>query len=479
MSNTLKRNLLPRHLIMIALGGSIGTGLFLASGSSIAIAGPAGALLAYVLIAIMVYFLMSSLGEMAAFRPTTGSFCEYSTKYVSPEFGFAMGWNYWFSWAITIAAEITAASLVMQFWYPGVNIIIWSVIFFVAIFALNMFAVHVYGETEYWLSFVKVSAVVIFIVVGTLAIFGLIGTKEAVGFQNWQISGGPFHHGFTGFMAVFLVAGFSFQGTELIGVAAGEAREPQKAIPLAVKKTFWRLFIFYVLAIGVISFLIPFNSPTLISSNSDSTTSPFTQILSNAGFASAATIMNIVVLVAILSAANASMYSATRIMWNLAKSNHAPKTLEYVNKRGLPIAALIITAAIGSLFFLTSLLGNGTVFIWLVNISSLSGFIAWFGIALSHYRFRNAFYAQNRDLNELPYRSKWFPIAPIIAMILILLIIFGQEYESLTSGSMGIEKFLATYLGVFTFIGLIIGYRLIKKTKTIPLEDCDLTKIEH
>lgn len=479
MPDTLKRSLLPRHLIMIALGGSIGTGLFLASGSSIATAGPGGAMLAYVLIAIMVYFLMSSLGEMASFRPTTGSFCEYSTIYVSPEFGFAMGWNYWFNWAITIAAEITAASLVMQFWFPEVNTLIWSIGFFVLIIALNLFAVHIYGETEYWLSFVKVSAVIIFIVIGVLTIFGLLGGAQAVGFQNWHLSGGPFHDGFTGFMAVFLIAGFSFQGTELVGIAAGEAKEPQRAVPLAIKQTFWRLFIFYVLAIGIISFLIPFDSPTLINSSSNTATSPFTQILKNTGFNYAAAVMNVIVLVAILSAANASMYSATRIMWNLAKSKHAPKSLQYVNKRGLPITALFITALIGSLFFLTSLLGNGTVLIWLVNISSLSGFIAWFGIALSHYRFRKAFYAQNKNLSELPYRAKWFPVAPIIAMILILLIIFGQEFESIMFGKMEIEQFVATYIGMFAFIALIIGYKLKMKTKVVPLKDCDLTKFEH
>ncbi len=477
MINNLRRNLLSRHLIMIALGGSIGTGLFLASGSSIAQAGAAGALLAYILIAIIVYFLMCSLGEMACHRPTTGSFCEYSTEYVSPEFGFAMSWNYWFSWAITIAAEITAASLIMQFWFPETDTIIWCTIFFAVIFVLNLFAVHIYGETEYWLSFIKVAAVIIFIIVGGLSILGLIGNHhQAVGFQNWHISDGPFHNGLSGFISVFLIAGFSFQGTELVGIAAGEAKEPQKAIPLAIKRTFWRLFLFYILAIGTISFLIPFNSPTLMSSGSDVTVSPFTIVFENAGLKYAATVMNVIVLVAILSAANASMYSATRIMWHLSKSGQAPKIFQYVNKRGLPLSSLLITAVIGSLFFLTSFLGNGTVFIWLVNISSLSGFIAWFGIALSHYRFRRALIAQQKDLTTLTYKAKWFPFAPLISMLLIGIIIIGQEYQGFFDGNISLVKFLATYIGVFLFIGLIVGFRLVKKTKIVSLKDCDVSE---
>ena len=475
MTDTLKRNLLPRHLIMIALGGSIGTGLFLASGSSIAQAGPAGALLAYSLIAIMVYFLMCSLGEMACNRPTTGSFCEYSSKYVSPEFGFAMSWNYWFNWAITIAAEITAAALIMQFWFPETHTIVFCIVFFLLIFGLNLFAVHIYGETEYWLSFIKVSAVIIFIVVGGLSIFGLLADHGPVGFKNWHILDGPFHHGLAGFISVFLIAGFSFQGTELIGIAAGEAKEPQKAIPLAIKRTFWRLFLFYILAIGIISFLIPFNSPSLMSTGSDATVSPFTVVFENAGLNSAATVMNVIILVAILSAANASMYSATRVMWHLSSSGQAPKVFKHVNKRGLPIYSLFITALIGSLFFLTSFLGNGTVFIWLVNVSSLSGFIAWFGIALSHYRFRKAIYIQKINLSTLSYKAKWFPYAPLISMLLIVFIIIGQEYQGIFDGNISLTKFLATYIGLFLFIGLIIGFRTIKKTKMIRLQNIDVS----
>lgn len=475
MKNVLKRNLQPRHLIMIALGGSIGTGLFLASGSAISEAGPGGAVLAYVLISIIVYFLMCSLGEMAAYNPSTGTFCEYSSKYVSPHFGFAMGWNYWFNWAITVAAEIIAASLIMQYWFPNINTLVWSTLFFLMMLTLNLMSVRVYGEVEYWLSFIKVSAVVIFIVVGILTIIGVTGIGGTIGFDNWHIENAPFNNGYIGFISVFLIAGFSFQGTELIGVAAGETKNPQKSIPIAIKRTFWRLVIFYILAIAVISFLIPYNSDYLINTNSSAGSSPFTIIFYKAGLTYAASIMNAIILIAILSACNASMYSATRILWHLSNSNQAPNFLRYINKKGIPINAILITSTIGSLFLLTFFFSNGIVFIWLIKISSLAGFIAWFGIALSHYRFRRAYQIQKFDLKKLPYMAKWFPVAPIISMLTIIFIIVGQEFYCIIYGKMTWHSFLSQYIGVILFIVLLISYKYIKKTRVVSLKYCDIS----
>ena len=476
MSNRLKRKLKTRHLVMIALGGSIGTGLFLASGSAIYQAGPGGAMLAYAVISFMVYFLMCSLGEMAAYTPSTGTFCEYSTKYVSRDFGFAMGWNYWFNWAITVSAELIAAALIMQYWFPDVPTVYWSFLFFIVIFALNLFAVKVYGETEYALSFIKVAFVIIFILVGILTIVGITGVGGPVGFKNWHIADAPFHHGVFGFITVFLIAGFSFQGTELVGVAAGEADHPEKSIPLAIKKTFWRLVLFYIVAIGVISFLIPYTSDILINKNSEVAISPFTIVFKQAGLTYAATVMNTVILIAILSACNASMYSATRIMWHLADSKQAPKLFAKVNRRGIPINALLLTALLGCFFFLSSFLANGAVFVWLVNISSLAGFIAWFGIALSHYRFRRAYQIQGFDVNALPYRAKWFPLAPIVSMVLIAVIIFGQELGDVLAGDVSWQKFLATYAGFILFLSLLVAYKLFKKSRLIPLSDCQINR---
>lgn len=468
----LKRSLKCRHLMMIALGGSIGTGLFLASGAAINEAGPGGAMLGYALISIMVFFLMTSLGEMSSYSPTTGTFCEYAGQYVDPSFGFAMGWNYWFNWAITIAVEVLSAALIMRFWFPESNTLLWSSGFFILIFTLNILTVKVFGESEYWLSMIKVSFVVIFIVVGILTIFGMVGHSGPVGLHNWTIGDAPFHGGFFAFMGVFLIAGFSFQGTELIGVAAGEAKDPQKAIPKAIKSTFWRIIIFYLLAIGIISFIIPYTDNTLANPHSDVTLSPFTIVFKQAGFTFSATIMNAVILLAVLSSCNASMYSATRTLWYMGKIKQAPKLFSKVTQNGIPYVSLIATCLIGSAFLLTYKFQNGVIFIWLVNISSLSGFVAWFGIALSHYRFRRAYVKQGYDIKDLPYRAKWFPFAPMIAMLFIFIIIAGQQFNNMITGQLSWPHFFATYIGLILFLIIGISYKIVKKTKFVNLYDC-------
>ena len=286
------RSLQTRHLSMIALGGSIGTGLFVASGSAISTAGPGGALLAYVGIGVMVYFLMTSLGEMATYLPVSGSFSTYATKFVDPALGFAMGWNYWFNWAITLAVDISTAAIVMQFWLPSVPGWVFSLIALVLIFTINALSVRSFGETEYWLSLIKVVTVLVFLVIGVLTIVGIMG-GHATGLSNFTYKKAPFVGGIPTILSVFVVAGFSFQGTELIGITAGESATPEKSIPAAIKQVFWRILLFYILAIFVIAAIIPYTSKDLLgSSASDIAISPFTLVFKRAGLAAAASVMN-------------------------------------------------------------------------------------------------------------------------------------------------------------------------------------------
>src|SRR5579875_1151560 len=223
----LKRTLRARHLSMIAIGGAIGTGLFMASGSSISTAGAGGALLAYVAVGVMVYFIMTSLGEMATLIPSSGSFETYATRFVDPALGFALGWNYWSNWATTLPAELSAGALVMKFWFPHSSAILWSGIFLALMFVLNIFSARGYGEGEYWFSIIKVGTIVLFLAAGLAMIFGILG-GHAVGFHNFNLGGAPFHGGFLSIFSVILVAGFSFQGTELVGLASGESDNPGK-----------------------------------------------------------------------------------------------------------------------------------------------------------------------------------------------------------------------------------------------------------
>ncbi|WP_152395145.1 amino acid permease [Paenibacillus guangzhouensis] len=470
----LQRSLKARHLTMIALGGSIGTGLFLASGGAIATAGPGGALLAYAAVGIMVYFLMTSLGELATYMPESGSFSTYAGRFVDPSLGFALGWNFWYNWAITIAAELAAATLIIKYWFPNSSSFIWSLLFLAIIFLLNALSVKGYGESEYWFALIKIAVVIVFLVVGVLMIFGIMGGKSP-GFSNFTMDGGPFHGGFLTILGVFMAAGFSFQGTELIGVAAGESENPRENVPRAIRQIFWRILIFYILAIFVIAMLIPYTNPNLVRGGlEDIAISPFTIIFENAGLAFAAAVMNAVILTSVLSAGNSGMYASTRVLWVLAKEGKAPKFLGKLNRNGVPINALIVTAAVGMLAFLASFFGDGVVYTWLLNASGMSGFIAWIGIAISHYRFRRAFTAQGRSLDELPYRAKWFPFGPIFAFIICMIVILGQNYQAFLGETIDWNGVLISYIGLPLFLIVWLGYKFVKKTKVIPLHECQL-----
>ncbi|CAM3175731.1 amino acid permease [Lactiplantibacillus plajomi] len=470
------RSLKTRHLSMIALGGSIGTGLFVASGSAISTAGPGGALLAYAGIGIMVYFLMTSLGEMATYLPVSGSFSTYATKFVDPALGFAMGWNYWFNWAITLAVDISTAAIVMQFWLPEVPGWVFSLIALVLIFMINALSVRSFGETEYWLSLIKVVTVLIFLVVGVLTIFGIMG-GHATGLENFAYKKAPFVGGIPTILSVFVVAGFSFQGTELIGITAGESATPEKSIPAAIKQVFWRIILFYILAIFVIAAIIPYTSKDLLgSSATDIAISPFTLVFKRAGLAAAASVMNAVILTSVLSAANSGMYASTRMLYSLSLQGYAPKTFGRVNRRGIPIMALLGTTVIGLLTFLSSMFGE-RIYIFLVSASGLTGFIAWLGIAISHLRFRRAFIKQGHSLSELRYHAKWFPFGPWFAFLLCMIVIIGQDIHSFAT--LDWQAIGVTYMSIPLFIVLYVYYKIRYKTKMIPLDKVDLSQSHH
>ncbi|MCD1705461.1 amino acid permease [Listeria monocytogenes] len=473
----IRRDLKTRHLSMIAIGGSIGTGLFLASGNTIHTAGPGGALVAYIAIGIMVYFLMTSLGEMATYMPVSGSFSTYASRFVDPAFGFALGWNYWFNWAITLAVDISTAAIIVQFWLPNTPAWLWSAIFLILIFGLNALSVKAYGESEYWFSIIKVATVIIFLIVGVLTIVGILG-GEVIGFSNFTAGDAPFKGGFFAILGTFLIAGFSFQGTEMVGIAAGESATPETSVPKAIKQVFWRILLFYIFAIFIIGMIIPYTNPNLLSAEAtDVAISPFTLVFEKAGLAFAASVMNAVILTSVLSAGNSGLYASTRMLWAMARDKKAPKFLGKVNRRGIPMAALIVTTIVGAMTFITTLTENGTViYTWLLSASGLTGFIAWVGIAISHYRFRKAFIKQGHDLSELKYKAKFFPFGPILALILCILVIVGQDYAAFLkpefTNPAWWQKIGISYIGLPIFLVFWLSFKFTNKTKVIPLEDC-------
>lgn len=457
-------------MAMISLGGSIGTGLFLASGGAIHSAGAGGALLAYALIGIMVYFLMTSLGEMATYMPESGTFSTYASRFVDPSLGFAMGWNYWYNWAITLAAELAAATLILKFWFPDSPSILWSAVFLILLVGLNLLSVRAYGESEFWFAMIKIATILVFIVLGLLMVLGIWrGESGDVG----RLTETPFPNGLLAVMGVFMAAGFSFQGTELVGVAAGESEDPRRNVPRAIRTIFWRILLFYMVAIFIIGLLIPYTAPELASD--EVRMSPFTIVFEKAGLSIAASVMNAVILTSVLSAGNSGLYASTRMLWVLAKEGQAPRWLAKLNRRGVPLAALLVTSAFGLLAFLASLFGDGVVYVWLLNASGMSGFIVWLGIAVSHYRFRRAWKGQGRSLDELPYRAKWYPFGPVLAMILCIAVIGGQFVGGIEDGKVDWAFIAASYFGLPLFLAIWLGHKWKHKTRFLKLEECDLT----
>lgn len=476
------RGLKARHLSMIAIGGCIGTGLFMASGEAIRSAGPGGALIAYAAIGLMVYFLMTSLGEMATYLPVSGSFSTYAARFVDPSFGFALGWNYWFNWVITVAVDVSIAAIVISYWEPMTIIPTWgwSMLFFAIILSLNMLSVKAYGESEYWFAFIKVVTVIIFLVVGLLTIFGILG-GEYIGFKNFTLDQAPLvGNGFSGkflsILGVFLIAGFSFQGTELIGITAGESEDPEKNIPKAIKQVFWRILIFYILAIFVIGMIIPYTSPQLLGADvSEVAKSPFTLVFEKAHWAFAAALMNAVILTSILSAGNSGMYASTRMLYAMGKEGMAFKLFSGTNKNGVPVFALLATALIVLVIFIIQANFENAVD-YVLAASGLTGFIAWLGIALSHYRFRRAYVLQGKDINDLVYKAKWFPFGPILALVLCILVIIGQDSQLIFEGVFDWKGIMITYMGIPFFLFFYFYHKFRFKTKKIPLKDVDLSK---
>ncbi|MFC7395567.1 amino acid permease [Scopulibacillus cellulosilyticus] len=472
----LERKLKTRHLSMIAIGGTIGTGLFLASGATIHDAGPGGAIAAYLIAGIMVYFLMTSLAEMAAFIPISGSFSTYSSRFVDPALGFAVGWNYWYNNAIILALELSASSLIMKYWLPHVPGIIWSSSFLVVIFLLNILSVKGYGESEFWFSIIKVATIIIFIVVGLLMIFGIMSGHSG-GFSNLTKGQAPFKGGLLSIFSVFMVVGFAFQGTEMVGVAAGESKNPSKDMPRAIKQIFWRILLFYVLAIFVIGCLISYKDPNLLSSDvTNIAVSPFTLVFKHAGLAFAAAAMNAVILTAVLSAGNSALYVGSRLLWTLAEERKAPAFLKKVSKGGVPYNAILATTLIGMLCFLTSFFGDGTVYNWLLNAAGLAGYISWLGISITHLRFRKAYKVQGKNMADLPYVAKWFPLGPILATALCLIAMLGTNYSAFIGPKIDWYGILVSYIGLPLFLAGYLGYKIVMKSKMVPLQDADFSR---
>lgn len=415
-SSHLDRKMTSRHMLMLSLGGVIGTGLFLSSGYTINQAGPFGTVLAYGVGAVIVYLVMMCLGELSVAMPWTGSFHVYATKFLGPGTGFTVAILYWLTWTIALGSEFTASGIIMQQWFPHTPVWVWSALFIAIIFVLNAVSVKVFAETESWLALIKVVAIIAFIVLGALAMFGAIPMQSgepAPGFTH-LFEDGLFPNGFGAVFTVMLAVNFAFSGTELIGIAAGEAEHPEKTVPRAIRSTLWRLVVFFIGAIIVMASLIPYKEAGVDAS-------PFVIVFEKIGIPFAADIMNFVVLTAILSAANSGLYASTRMLWSLANEGVIPARVASVNEAGVPFLAMCICMLGGLFSLLSSFIAADTVYMVLVSISGLAVVLVWVSIAACHIVFRKRYLAEGNRLEDLKYRAPGYPYLSWVTLIVCAL----------------------------------------------------------
>ncbi|CAL5873093.1 uncharacterized protein PFLUO_LOCUS7362 [Penicillium psychrofluorescens] len=461
-ADKLSRRLSARQVQMIAIGGTIGTGLFLGTGESLATGGPASMLIAYAICGGIVFVTMLCLGEMAAFVPVAGSFCTYAGRFVDDALGFALTWNYWFNDAVSTASDIIALQLLLQFWtdnFPGWGI---SLIFLVIVIALNLLSVRVYGEVEYWLSLLKVITIVIFIILGIAVNCGGNTEHEYIGGKYWHIGDAPFVGGIGGFASV--------GGTESIAITAGETKDPAKNLPKVVRNVFWRILLFYILSILIVGLNVPYTHKGL--SNGDTRTSPFTIVFEQAGSAVAGSFINAVIMTSVISAANHALFAGSRLLYTLAVDGYAPGFFGGLNRFHVPWIAVLGTSVISGLCFGASYIGAGKLWSWLQNIVGVSNQLSWICICLASLRFRTAIHKQGLE-HLLPFKNWTYPYGPIIAVGLNIVLVLVQGWECFSPHFQGVD-FVSYYIEIPIMVVMFCAWKIIRRTKFIRTSEMDL-----
>ena len=452
-TKALKRAMGTRHLVMLSLGGAIGTGLFLGSGEVIAQTGPVAAIIAYILGGLIAYMVMLCLGELAVHMPVAGSFGAYAQKYIGPGTGYMISWVYWLTWTATLGTEFTAAALLMQEWFPHISMWIWTIIFAITIFALNLSSTRIFAESEFWLALVKVVTVVAFIILGLLAIFSLIpfhGAESAPLFHNLTAQGW-FPHGLVPIFTTMLIVNFAFSGTELIGVAAGETKDPAVNVPKAINAAIWRLLIFFVGTIVVISALLPFQVAGL--GGESVSNSPFVTVFNYIGIPYADDIMRFVIITALLSAANSGLYAASRMMWSLSAQRQLPQVFSRLSSSGTPIIALVVTMFGAIPGLLSEHFAPETIFKNLLGIAAFTMVIVWMSICWSQFNFRRAWYKAGHSAKDLKFAAPLYPIVPILGFVFCFITGLSMAADpEMQAGFIGCLLFIAAcYLSHYIF----------------------------
>lgn len=414
----LQRGLTTRQLAMIAIGGAIGTGLFLGSGMAIGFAGPS-VIVSYLIGAVIALLLMGCLAEMTVAHPTTGSFGAHAERYVNPWAGFSVRYAYWFSLVCAVGTEVSAMSVYMKYWFPDVPGIVWIVIFSAVLLYVNATSVNLFGTVEYWFSMIKVAAIILFIVFGAYVVFGGSANPE-IGPQNFTNNGGFFPNGMWGMWIAIFISLFSYLSIEMIAVSAGEAKEPEKAVPMALKSAVVRLVLFYILTLALMLMIVPWQ-------NAGSDASPFVKVFQTINIHGAAGIMNFVVLTAALSAMNSQLYISTRMVFSLSRGGFAPAKLGELSKKGVPVKALALSTIGIAIASIINIVAPDQSFVVMISLSSFGAMFAWFMVFVTHLFFRRKW--EKMGGRKLPVRMIGYPYLTIVGAVLLACVVLSTWFQ--------------------------------------------------
>lgn len=409
-----------RHLSMIGLGGAIGAGLFVGSGAGIAVAGP-GILISFLAAGLLAVLVMRMMGEMSAALPSAGSFSAHAERALGSWAGFTVGWLYWVLISVVLAIEATGAAVILHGWVPAVDTWIWVLLFMAGLTVANLAAVRTFGEFEFWFAVLKVAAIVVFLVLGVLAVVGALPGKDAVGLTNLTAHGGFLPMGWEGVLSGLLSVVFAFGGMEIVTLAAAESEDPVRGLSSAMRSVVWRLLLFYVGSVAVVVLVLPWDDGKVGAS-------PFVAVLDHLGLPGAAQVMNVVLLAALLSALNANLYAASRMIHSLAERGEAPRALRKLSGAGVPRRAVLASVAFGFFSVLLNFRWPDSVFLWMLNGIGVIALVVWIAVAVSQLRLRTEL--ERAAPERLALRMWGFPgltILALVAMGALLVLLAAQE----------------------------------------------------
>ncbi|ODQ80659.1 hypothetical protein BABINDRAFT_179946 [Babjeviella inositovora NRRL Y-12698] len=478
-NSPLKKSLKTRHLRMIAIGGGIGSGLFVGSGKSLHNGGPAALVIAYSLVGTALFATVHSLGELAVALPVAGSFTTLANRFIDPAWGFAVGWNCCLQWLVNLPLELVTASITIKYWNDTINSDAWVVIFYVILIAINLFGARGYAEAEFIFSSLKVLTISGFCILGIVLNCGGGPTQTFIGGRYWH-DPGAFSHGFKGVCSVFVTASFSLGGTEITGVTASETAQPRISFPKATKLIFWKIVIFFVTSLIIVGFLVPYNSDKLMGSGGGAThASPFVIAIENGAVRGLPSVVNTVILFSVLSVGNSAVYAFSRTVCTLAEQGLAPKIFGYIDKSGRPLVGLVAIFIFGLLSFIAASDQQETVFNWLLSLSGLALIFSWLTICMIHIRWRAALKHNGELVENLEFSSGSGIIGSYLAgtfWIVVLILQFWIALWPVGSNTANVISFFQNYLGIIIFIIMYLGYKVVKRDFSlyIKVEDMDI-----